>query len=115
MGVRIGLDRLLAELTPDQVRSLLLRLAGELETDLTAERVEAFYDEMTELSDDDDALLEGAVEDEGQTVPLLLEFFKNATTADELLVVAPPRIVAHVQREIESLVASPKVRVIPGG
>ena len=114
MGVRIGLDRLLAELTPEQVRSLLLRLADELETDLTAERVEQFHREMTELAVDDDALLEGAVEDEGQTVPLLLEFFKNAA-ADELLVVAPPGIVALVLREIESLVEEPRVRVISGG
>jgi hypothetical protein len=114
MTVRTVLDRLLAELEPEDVRSLLLRLRAELETDLTADGVDDFYREMTELPPDEDALLDAEIDDQGQRVPVLFEFFRHVDEADELLVVATPAIVAHVQGEIERLVATPKLRVIHG-
>jgi hypothetical protein len=114
MGVPIGLDRLLAELTPEQARSVLLRLAEELDTDLTPEGVDDFYDEMIALEVDDDALLDVTVREQRQEIPLLVEFFRHDTGPDELLVVAPPQIVAHAQSVIERQAPGAKLHVIPG-
>ena len=114
MGVPIGLDRLLAELTPEQARTVLLRLAEDFETDLTAESVDDFYDEILALEVDDDALLEVTVQEGGKEIPLLVEFFRHETGADELLVVAPPRLVGQVRQLIEALAPAAKLSVIPG-
>ena len=114
MGVPIGLDRLLAVLTPEQARSLLLRLAEDFETDLTAEGVDDFYDEIIALEVDDDALLEVTIRDERREVPVLVEFFRHDGDADELLLVAPPRIVSQVQGTIASVAPDAEVKVIPG-
>lgn len=114
MGVPIGLDRLLAELTPEQARSVLLRLAEELETDLTPEGVDDFYDEMIALEVDDDALLDVTVREQRHEIPLLVEFFRHDTGSDELLVVAPPQVVAHVRSVIERQAPGAKLHVIPG-
>jgi hypothetical protein len=114
MGVPIGLDRLLAALTPEQARSLLLRLAQDLETDLTPEGVDDFYDEMIALEVDDDALLEVTVREERREIPVLVEYFRHDHGEDELLLVAPPRIVAQVQGAIAHLAPDARVKVIPG-
>jgi hypothetical protein len=114
MGVPIGLDRLLAVLTPEQARSLLLRLTEDFESDLTPEGVDDFYDEMIALEIDDDALLEVTIREGRQEVPVLVEFFRHEDADDELLLVAPPRIVSQVQGAIAHLAPDAKVKVIPG-
>ena len=101
-------------LTPEEARSLLLRLAEDFETDLTAEGVDDFYDEIIALEVDDDALLEVTIRDERREVPVLVEFFRHDGDADELLLVVPPRIVSQVQGTIASVAPDAEVKVIPG-
>jgi hypothetical protein len=89
---RLGLDRLFVALKPDEVRALLLRLADDLATDLTAARVEGFCAELLDDDSEDDPLLEAEA---------------------ELMVLGPPPVVEQVQRQIESFCASASLRLIP--
>ena len=41
MVYRLGLDRLFVSAQPDEVRSILVRLARDLDTDLTAARTDS--------------------------------------------------------------------------
>ena len=49
MVYRLGLDRLFVSAQPDEVRSILVRLARDLDTDLTAARTETFCAELMVL------------------------------------------------------------------
>jgi hypothetical protein len=110
---RLGLDRLFVALKPDEVRALLLRLADDLATDLTAARVEGFCAELLDDDSEDDPLLETEVQYEDRTVPLVFEYIKDSEAEAELMVLGPPPVVEQVQRQIESFCASASLRLIP--
>lgn len=110
---RLGLDRLFVALKPDEVRALLLRLADDLATDLTAARVEGFCAELLEGDSEDDPLLETEVQYEDLTVPLVFEYIRDSEAGAELMVLGPPPVVQEVQRQITSLCGSASLRLIP--
>jgi len=110
---RLGLDRLFAALGPDEVRSILVRLAEALDTDLTAPRVEAFHAELLDEESWDDPILDAEVQYEGQTVPLVFEYVRDSEAGAELMVLGPPPVVQQVQSEIASMFGSAGLRLIP--
>lgn len=100
---RLGLDRLFVALRPDEVRATLVRLAGEMETDLTAARIEAFCAELSDEGWEDDPLLETEVGYEDRSVPLVFEYISESEVGAELMVLGPPPVVQQVLRLITSL------------
>jgi hypothetical protein len=110
---QLGLDRLFVALRPEEVQALLLRLAVDLDTDLTAARVRAFCAEFLDATSDDDPLLETEVQYEGGTVPLVFEYIRDSEAGAELMVLGPPPVVEQVQRQITSLRGSASLRLIP--
>lgn len=110
---RLGLDRLFVALGPEEVQSILVRLAADLDTDLTAARARAFCAEFRDAESDDDPLLETEVQYEGHTVPLVFEYIRDPEAGAELMVLGPPPVVELVQHRIKSLSGSASVRLIP--
>jgi hypothetical protein len=110
---RLGLDRLFVGLEPDEVRSILVRLADDLDTDLTVARAEAFCAELLDEESEDDPLLEAEVQYEGRTVPLVFEYIRDSEVGAELMVLGPPPVVRQVQQQIASLGGSASLRLIP--
>ncbi len=110
---RLGLDRLFVALEPEQVQAFLVRLAVDLDTDLTAARAKAFCAEIVDSESEDDPILEAEVQYEGSTVPLVFEYIRDSDAGDELMVLGPPPVVAHVQRQITSLGGGANPRLIP--
>jgi hypothetical protein len=110
---RLGLDRLFVDLQPDEVRATLVRLADEMETDLTAARVEAFCAELSDEGREDDPLLEAEVAYLDRSVPLVFEYVRDSEVGAELMVLGPPPVVQEVQRLVASLWRNATLRLIP--
>ena len=110
---RLGLDRLFVTLKPEEVQSILVRLAADLDSDLTAARARAFCAEFRDSESEDDPLLEIEIQHEGRTVPLVFEYIRDSDAGAELMVLGPPPVVEHVQRRITSLYGRASVRLIP--
>ena len=110
---RLGLDRLFVALKPDEVQSILVRLAVDLETDLTATRAKAFYMDLLDEESEDDPLLEAEVYYDGRTVPVVFEYVRDPEAGAELMVLGPPPVVQQVRRLITSLYRSASLRLVP--
>ncbi len=109
---RLGLDRLFVGAAPDEVRSILKRLADDLDTDLTAARAEAFCAELLDEESEDDPLLDVEVQYQGRAVPLVFEYIRDSDDGSELMVLGPPPVVQRVQTLIASLVGSARLRLV---
>ena len=109
----LGLDRLFVGAQPDEVRSILVRVARDLDTDLTAARTETFCSELLDEESEDDPLLEAEVQYEGSAVPLVFEYIRDSEVGAELMVLGPPPVVQQVQRLIASGWGSASLRLIP--
>jgi hypothetical protein len=110
---RLGLDRLFVALNPDEVQSILVRLAADLDTDLTAARVRAFCAELVDEDPEDDPLLDVEVQYDGRTVPLVFEYVRDSEAGAELMILGPPPVVQQVQRRLEAICGSGSLRLIP--
>jgi hypothetical protein len=109
---RLGLDRLFVALKPGEVASVLVGLADRLGIDLTPGRINRFCAELLDEESEDDPLLEGTVQYEGQTVPLVFEYIRDWEAADELMILGPPPVVQDVQRVIALLSPTAGLRLI---
>jgi hypothetical protein len=110
---RLGLDRLFVALAPEEVESVLARLAGRPEVTVSAGQVERFCAELRHGEEQDDPLLEADILYEGHVVPLVLEYIREGETQDELMVLGPPPVVEDVRRQIASLYPTARVRLVP--
>lgn len=110
---RLGIDRLFLSVKPDEVRSILVRLADDLDTDLTRKRIEAFCAELPDEGSEDDPLLEAEVIHEGRPVPLVFEYVRDSESGDELMILGPPPVVEQIQQRVSSLHGEGSLRLIP--
>ena len=107
------LDRIFVRLQPEQIRTLLLAIAGRLDDGFTRADAEQFCSDLATLSADDDLLIEPIVTYEGVQLPLVIEAFKDASPSLELVFMTPALLADVAEREVRSLFGDIGVRRTP--
>jgi hypothetical protein len=106
------LDRLFADLVPEQLRMLLLAVASRFDSGFTAIEVERFCLDLAEVEPDDDLLVEPIILFQGEELPFVVDAFKNETDTLEVAFIAPAALADVVEEEIRRSLGGIDVRRI---
>jgi hypothetical protein len=108
------LDRVFVQVTDDQLRLLLLTLAGHLEAGFTPAEVDAFCAGVVALEPDDDLLAEPTVSFQGEELPFAVDVFKDEHGDLEAVFLLAPVLTPLVEDEARSLAGATSVRSLLG-
>jgi hypothetical protein len=107
------LDRVFVDLTPDQIRTLLLALANRLDKGFTTADAEQFCSDLLASSADDDLLIEPIVEFQGVELPFAIDAFKSESALVQLVFLTPAVLADLVEAEVRASLGDVSIRRIP--
>jgi len=107
----MNLDRVFVQVTGDQLEAVLLALAPKLEG-LSADEIGRLCADVAALEADDDVLFEPTISFRGADVPFVVDVFKDAEGALELVFMLPSVLTSLVQDAACAIVGAAAVRSI---
>ena len=107
----MNLDRVFAQVTGDQLNAVLLALVPRLEG-FSADEIGRLCADVAALEADDDVLIEPTISFQGAPLPFVIDVFKDAEGALEVVFMLPPVLTSLVQDTACAVVGAAAVRSI---